>query len=1196
MNGEEPRIKVIRTVQDSSSEPTSQSLAPPRREAELSKPDQNTTPATPRTKIRLSIVNKGNTASSPLEIPETQLEPPSTSRAPPFAVIVPPAPSDKSDYETLRSSQINSDGGIEFSSSLTSQLLKSQPKLIQSATRPRAISISSLLTSRQKVIPKAANKDLPSSLEPSSSSSGLVDGHSPLVTAANSAISSQRAQPEINQPVLSSSSNKVGTPRYVPSTERASTRGPENSIQLRSELGPHRVLTIADLICPETNKQALDSRPTSHQVDSQASIPPNTFPPPQPQIPQPSQAGTESAVQPSHQANSVQYLPASQHSSPWAFNTQLPVKETTANQPQHPTLSRGLLEPFEPANSSGNQDPSPSRQARSATPASNSLSASPPLSLRERLRQNRENIARRYSHRYSISRVSRDSSHREGHSTEMDLSGASNVTSPVAAGSRERLRESLNEPNSSGSQAATYDIAIGGSALPIQNSIEHEQLVNDDEASDSSKGTSSQQSLENERDIAQVNGMVLPSVPLLGPDEYTLGLPAEGKIQSVYFDIIKAKRKAILKFINRHEAIGSANTSPSRTNERNDMNELIQRLHDTTTHIDLGLPGIPTQYSINSEEHAAYANYAGSKFSLLGHLVDLLKGVDCSIVIAAQSGPIQDLLEQYLSTKDINVKRHDRVTASQSQEVGRQHEFQVELMSTMSSDPVNLSRTPILMLAFDASFDAQDHEIKKIRLMDAGKTSRLVPVVHLLVTNSSEHVNLCIPRSLPSPVRLKLLVRTMYQARSNLGGKPTYVPNASDEPQGRAMDFSDLQKALRKSPERKLALLASFITQRAFSNDFDTKWGPGAVSELQLSDVDDTSPKASGTTTVAETPKEPLPRSRTPASRADTPSGKKRLLEVDSPVVALHKRQRLTPTPLPEAEMSNAHPAPPMSVGEVNKKLRTELTQEKDARQKAEGEKDHIQKQSDQWRSAHAALLRRYEIRKTKCHELENNTTKLLKTIENNKSRQERTSDENTALKEKLKSLQQELNTIRETIKSGSGDAAATEIAREEARNLLAKNLNLEKSLENTRKDFEFTREQYQNASSKAAEFAAQVRDLEEKVTDLTKQASDEKRRLKELNHQASLNHHLSKISELEQEKRTRDVLLKRLEEENRQLKRNRGVQTRGSSVQPPGSPGIDTPSGGRGPRSRQGSPAPGLLPHHGNTVASRGSLLRHER
>lgn len=221
-------------------------------------------------------------------------------------------------------------------------------------------------------------------------------------------------------------------------------------------------MTIADLICPETNKQALDSRPATHQVDSQASVPPNTFPPPQPQILQPSQRGADSVLQPSHQANSVQYLPASQHSSPWAFHTQLTVKGTTANQSQNPTLSRGLLEPFEPPTSSGNQDPSPSRQARSATPASNSLSASPPLSLREKLRRNRENIARRYSHRYSISRLSRDSSHVDGHSNEMDLSGASNVTSPVAAGGRDRLRESLNEPNSSGSQAATYDIAIGG--------------------------------------------------------------------------------------------------------------------------------------------------------------------------------------------------------------------------------------------------------------------------------------------------------------------------------------------------------------------------------------------------------------------------------------------------------------------------------------------------------------------------------------------------------------------------------------------------------------------------------------------------------------------------------------------------------------------------------------------------------------
>lgn len=1180
MNGQERRTKAIRTIHDSSSEPASQSPARPSLGATSSRSGQNLSPTTPRTKIRLTILN--TSASSSLEIPETQLDPQPTSPIPPFSITVPPAPFDQADYETLRSSQINSQGEINFSSSQKPPLSTFQQEPTQSSGRPESVATTSPLTTRKTIVLNTTTQDLRSGVKASSSSVAIVGGEPPLLSDHESGIPTQSAQPVIDLETSSSNSSKFGAPAYISSTEQSLSQGRSGSIELGPESGSRRGLSIADLVCPEKTPQAFTSEHSNLLSDPQSSIQPNTYPQTEEQHHlQPSQGGSEPALHHLNQGSPVQNLPAGESSSPWEFCTQYPVDETPVDQPRRSVkvsdlISSDQVSPLDPG------QPAPSTPSpRSGRPDLQPRDT--PSPLRTQLRQINQAILQSsaYSRRLSKSRPSSARSEEPRHPDEMDMSGASNVTSPAAA---------------AGPQAHTYDIAITGSALPIQNSIEDEQLLNDDQDSEGSKGSSSQQSLGSEREIPQANGLVIPSVPLLGPDEYTLGLPAEGKIQSIYSDIIKAKKKAILKFINRHEAIGSATTSPSRTNERNEMSELIQRLHDTTTHMDLGLPGTPTQYSVNSEEHAAYANYAGSKFSLLGSLVEQLNRTDCSIAIAAQSGRIQDLLEQYLSTKKINVKRHDRVDAPSSSETDRQHEFEVELISTMSRNPVILRRKPIVMIAFDASFDAQDREIKRVRAMSSPNSSKLVPVVHLLVTNSSEHVDLCIPKSLPSPTRLKLLVRTTYQARANLGGKPTYVPSASDEPQGRAMDFSDFQKALRKSPERKLSLLASLITQRAFSRDFDTEWGPGSVPELQLSEIDDISPKVSGTTTVAETPKDPLPRSRTPTSRADTPSGKKRLLEVENPIVALNKRQRLTPTPLPEAEMSNAPAPPPLSVGELNKKLRTELAQEKDAREKAEKERDYVKKQSDDWRLAHAALLRRYETRKTKSHELEKEHTTLLKTMESKKTRQERTMEENAALKEKLKGLQQELSTIREAIKSGGGDAATTEIAREEARTLLAKNMNLEKVLENTRKDFEFTREQYQNASSKAAEFAAQVRDLEEEVMNLSKQASDEKRRLKEVNHQQSLNDHLSKIAELEQERRTKDVLLKKLEEENRQLKRNRGVQTRGSSVQPPGSPGLEAPSSGRGPRSRQGSPAPGLLPHHGNTIANRGSLLRHER
>ncbi|OQU96977.1 hypothetical protein CLAIMM_02982 [Cladophialophora immunda] len=746
------------------------------------------------------------------------------------------------------------------------------------------------------------------------------------------------------------------------------------------------------------------------------------------------------------------------------------------------------------------------------------------------------------------------------------------------------------EPSGSGivcggaAETSLYDNALGGSALPIQDSIEEEEHTsNGEQFSSESKASSSQQSVENERDVPQVAGLVQPSLPILGPAEYAISLPCEGKIQSTYSDIIKAKEKAIKKFLSRHESVGSSDGSPTRTQERNDMNELVQHLHDTVTHMDLGLPGMPTHYPGESQEYAAYANYAGSKFSFLGHLVDLLKSIGCSIIVMAREGPIQDLIENYLKTKQITVKRQDRLDRSKPAVPDRiSTDFQVELVSTWSTHPVAIYNKPILMIAFDASFDSQDPQVARIRSHFSGRHPALMPVLHLLVANSSEHVDRCLPKSMPSPMRLKALIRATYQAWPNLGGKPIYLPRPTDEPEGRPMDSFDLQRGIRKSAERKLGKLASIVVQAAISPDFDANWNLGLMSELQLTELEETPTKRSGVNTRAETPKE-------------------RLLDVDGFLPALQKRQRLTP--LRDSAEANSRIDTTNQVAQHQdhvKKLVAEVEMEREARQKAEQDLHHSHGQLAQWKQDHAGVQRRYEKRRTMIRELkqqlEQQKETLQKTIETLTTENKKLREENLAQRQKNAELEKELAAARAEIKAGGGDAAAAEAAREELRTLRSKYAAQEKTLGNTRKDFEFTRIQYQDASEKAAEYARQIRGFEEQVAHLKKQASIERRHLKETNHQNSIKAHLAKIAEQELEHNSQEKLIRKLEEENRNLKRSRGYQTRGSSVQPPGSPGLDGHSG-RGTRSRQGSPAPGLFANsHHNSVASRGSLLRHER
>lgn len=732
-----------------------------------------------------------------------------------------------------------------------------------------------------------------------------------------------------------------------------------------------------------------------------------------------------------------------------------------------------------------------------------------------------------------------------------------------------------------------FDLGVVTAITPIQDSIE-EAMSPVEDASLESKASSSQESLRNETFVPRVDGLVMPSHPILGDDEYAIGLPAEGKVQAIYTQTIKVKRKAILKFIRQRGSVNTAGTSATKTIVRNEMIELIGRLHDTTTHIDLGLPGIPTQYTIASQEHAAYAEYAGSKFVFLGDLIEYFKRRECTIVIMAKSGATQDLLEEYLVMKKVKVRRHERAYHSQQDPLSQMTDPTIEIVSTRPADIVTIDSNPDLIIAFDASFDALDPQVKSLR----AQSTETVPIIHLLVTNSSEHVERCLPVSMPSPIRLRLLVRATYQAQMNLGGNPTIIHKPSDEIEGRPMDLGDISRAVRKSPNRKLEMIAAVVANATLSEDFAANWTLPSMPELVLEELDES---PSTESTVSTTPgrsrarsQTPLSRganqtrnrSRTPFSRAGTPSARKRQLETD-PAELAAKRQRTTPN----NETAESHEVEVMLSREQELQrmidsLKVDLANEKHARETAEQARLAAEMKASEWQSALAALQRRYEKRTAKSHQQQKANKSLASTVEITKQRSEKLTAENANVRQQILQQKKELESARSDLKAVGGDIAALEFAREEARSAVKKVSSLEKSLESTKRDFDFVRSQYQDASNRAAELGSQVLEFEAQVKTLSEQAGDERRRLKEINHSNDIKRHLAKISQLEAEKKSIQVMYKKLEDENKLLKRNRGVQTRGSSTAP-GSPG---------PRSRQGSPA--LGPPSG----SRASVLRHER
>jgi chromosome segregation ATPase len=326
------------------------------------------------------------------------------------------------------------------------------------------------------------------------------------------------------------------------------------------------------------------------------------------------------------------------------------------------------------------------------------------------------------------------------------------------------------------------------------------------------------------------------------------------------------------------------------------------------------------------------------------------------------------------------------------------------------------------------------------------------------------------------------------------------------------------------------------------------------------------------------------------------------------------KRQRLTPlrdiTHISESTKNSQSQIDELKI--ALRKAQQEATEERKARMVADDSAAYSRDRSKEIIQSLGDLQSRYEKRMKQVHELGHEKQRILTEREADNQRREKLQADNIALKDQRIVLQEELRTARDALLASTNPSIAElESARSTARNATEEAHRLQATITNLRRDFEFTRSQYQDASTKAAEFASQVSDLEAQNAELKRQASDERRKLAELNYKEDRKRDLARIEALERELGNREAVLRRAEEENKALRKGRGVTTRGSSVQPGGG-GAGGLGGNGSPRtvgggSRAGSPALGALVGMGvgagggvanayGPVGGRASVLRNER
>ncbi|KAL9581843.1 MAG: hypothetical protein Q9212_003649 [Teloschistes hypoglaucus] len=256
----------------------------------------------------------------------------------------------------------------------------------------------------------------------------------------------------------------------------------------------------------------------------------------------------------------------------------------------------------------------------------------------------------------------------------------------------------------------------------------------------------------------------------LSPNEHSIPLALNSRVREQYIGIAKLHDRAITE-LTHSEAPSEECLLKVQT--------LIQRLDNLTTHLDLDgnqNPENPSQTS--HEDEANWAETCSFKFQFLRHFFDHIRDQDMHIGIVARPGRLMDIIETFFKGRGIVYFRLDGKGAASPNDPRFAHcKCQVSLVPS-GPDGFNLAVKPAsLVIAFDGSVNAQHSQVYRMRVREG--RNDLMPLAHLFVYKSAEHVARCLAPHLDPWDRLKKVVSCMAQHRHEVGHLQTEDPDAA---------------------------------------------------------------------------------------------------------------------------------------------------------------------------------------------------------------------------------------------------------------------------------------------------------------------------------------------------------------------------------------------------------------------------------
>ncbi|KAH0559329.1 hypothetical protein GP486_004155 [Trichoglossum hirsutum] len=658
----------------------------------------------------------------------------------------------------------------------------------------------------------------------------------------------------------------------------------------------------------------------------------------------------------------------------------------------------------------------------------------------------------------------------------------------------------------------------------------------------------------------ELSSQVASSIAAADPGEmeFVVPLPMNARVRDQYQQIVYNYREGIEAFVRAE--------NESNVTLVSQMKEMLRKVSKVAIHPDLDSNDTIAPQGVPEIDEAKWSESCSAKFEFLRRFLEAIRYKKIHVAILAQSKRLLDILELFLKATQFKHNRPDRPDNSRKElTLGFPGQVTVTLQETGESGAVYVPSDAQLVVAFDRTFNPRDRHVETMR-NHPFIVGKKCPVFHLLIQNSVEHADMCIPPSLDEEQRLQTTVYLVTQARHDVGVLPAEYPTPT-------LAAEKLANWLLGGGEAGKWPLPSLGSVRGVEFLMDSQ-----ASDSQRI-LRGTGEPPDSTDNVQNGQKRPLvdenndglgpqkkPRSGVYSPVQNTGPGAEAPHVSDSTADEGKRKSTGSPDETRPATDTTAvvgRPKPQVCFRSLQSRSANPQQQvgwEAEIQQEARS----IERRLREYIENFTELQTKYEDQVQEMRSLRAERDNALAALKHAAIRRDQMTTEILKLKEERASVEALLKQARaDLIGSSRPGVAELAKAREEARGEAAERRRLEQKVESMTRDLDFFRAQYQEASSAAVEARSELHILRNDNEIFKRKASGEAVKLRQMATSTENEMHLRRILELEAILKERNEHLRRKEEEVKSQARGKGIMARRSS----------TP---RSPKpSRAGSPNP---------------------